>query len=138
MQNIFSLLYLSCMLERSLAIYIQLWKTKVRSKNLIFKGDNNQKITQMKAHIMHWFIWKLNASYSLNAFFLILIFDLVNKIGPIWYEFRSKTPNAEKWPLSKIRELSKNVRILKRYFHLCPREPFCQNRPVFANWIIEP
>ena len=38
---------------------------------------------------------------------LIMIFNLVNKIEPIWYEFGSKTLNAEKWTLSKIRELSK-------------------------------
>ena len=48
--------------------------------------------------------------------FLILIFDIVNKIGPIWYEFGSKTLNIEKIPLSKIRELSKNVKILKISF----------------------
>ena len=109
----------------------KLWKNRVRSKNIIFKSNNNQKITQIKVHIMHWSMWKS------NAFFLILIFDLVNKIGPIWHEFISKTINAKKRPLLKIRELSKNVIILKRSFHLCLRELFFQNKLVFVNRVIE-
>ena len=69
---------------------------------------------------------------------LIMIFNLVNKIEPICHEFGSKTLNVEKRPLSKIWEISKNVKNFKIYFHLCPWEPFCQNRSVFANQIIEP
>ena len=69
---------------------------------------------------------------------LIMIFNIINKIRPICHEFRPKTLNEDNRPLLKIRELSKNVKILKRYFHLCPRDPFCQNKLVFANRISEP
>ena len=94
------------------------------------------------------FTWKFDSMKSDNSNHalefvqikcnLIMIFNLVNKIEPIWYEFGSKTINEEKWTLSKIRDISKNVLILNRSFHLCPKDPFFQNRPVFANWIIEP
>ena len=113
-------------------------KTRVRSKNMNFKTDNNQQVTQMKAHIMYWFIVKIKSKLFIKCPFFQLIFDLVIKMGSKWYEFGSKTQNVEKWPLSKFRELFKNVRILKRSFNLWPRESFCQNRPVFTNQIIDP
>ena len=79
------------------AIYVNSCKIKVRSENLFFKSDDNQQVTQMKAHIMHWFIVKMKCKLFIQClFFFQLIFDLVIKIGSTWYEFGSKTQNIEK------------------------------------------
>ena len=53
------------------------------------------------------------------------------------YDFRPKNRNEKKRPLLKIRELSKNARNLKKSLHLCPRDPFCQNRPDLSNWVFD-
>ena len=70
--------------------------------------------------------------------FLLFAFNLVNMIRLFCYDFGPKNRNEKKRPLLKTRELSKNARNLKKYFHLCPRDPFCQNMPDLSNWVFDP
>jgi hypothetical protein len=53
------------------------------------------------------------------------------------YDFGPKNRNEKKRPLLKTRELSKNARNSKISLHLCPRDPFCQNRPDLSNRVFD-
>ena len=70
--------------------------------------------------------------------FLLFAFDLVNKIRLFCYDFVSKNRNEKKKPLPKTRELSKNARYFKKSLHLCPRDPFCENKPNLSNQNFDP